>query len=138
MTSSDKQNHDISYTNCSTISFDQSKMILYPHYTRSGYCNSEPIDTDKENEKKCCNVGNCVDSYCDKTIGFPPGVPQYKTFIHTDIQSASFTPSKEFTQSQIFSSSLDFPASRFFQSKSDSGMDKGIYAIEKFFKYFDM
>lgn len=116
VTSQEKDSRDVTFINCTNIAYDQDKITIYPHYTRGEYCKGKPIEDDKA--KYGCNVGNCIDNHCNYTIGFPPGVPQYSTFIHTDLQTASFTPSKKFTQSSYFSESLKFTQSKdFTQSK---------------------
>lgn len=112
----------VTFENCKDIGYNPSQITIFPHYTRGVYCRGEPLKN--ESAKHGCNVGNCIDSHCNNTIGFPPGVPQYTTFIHTDLQSASFTPSQKFSQSSIFTESLKFTSSMKFTSSlkfTDSG-----------------
>lgn len=116
VTNDNNNDQFVEFIGCQTIGYDQSQITLYPHYTRGEICKGNPFKD--ETTKHGCNIGNCIDNKCNYTIGFPSGVPQYKTFIHTDLQSASFTPSHSFTQSSQFSKSTEFSSSKAFtQSK---------------------
>ena len=114
-----------SYTNsnCSIIPYDLSYLTIYPHFTTGNLCQGIPAE--ENNNAYGCNVGNCVDnSYCNHTIGFPEGVPQYSTIIHTDLQTASFTPSQIFSKSSLFTESHIFSQSLKFTASDDFGRTK--------------
>lgn len=121
---------DATQIECTYDDFSTKHLTLLPHYTNGVECVGpvQPESTKAHN----CAVGNCLDNICNKTIAFPPGVPQYTTLIYLDIQTASFSPSKLFSKSDMFSHSDDFTQSMKF-TKSDNFKDSSTFSESKKF-----
>lgn len=112
--------------------YDTKHVMVLPHYTHNG-CDG-PKDIAKNTDAYGCNAGNCVDLICNRTIGFPDGVVTYTTIIHTDLQTATFTPSKSFTFSDKFSESNKFSRSFAF-SDSDHFTSSGAFSKTNYFTH---
>ena len=109
--------------------YDTAYAREYPHYTYSNLCVG-PNNNSNLNIHGC-NAGNCLED-CPQTIGFPPGVPQYSTIIHTDIQSGTFTPTQIFSRSNQFTNSEPFTQSSGFTKSSDFSKSSQFTASMKF------
>ncbi|KAK8871357.1 hypothetical protein M9Y10_007079 [Tritrichomonas musculus] len=124
----------ISITGCSTVSYDTKYLTIYPHFTNGDLCRGTHIPNENAHG---CNAGNCFDGdTCNNTIGFPDGVPTYTTFIHTDIQTASFTPTNKFSRSNPFSQSFPFTYSGGFSDSTEFSKSNYFSNSDKFTKSF--
>ena len=101
------------------VQFLPSNQINHPqhkHYTNQ-YCDG-PIVTDTSIENGC-GVDDCfAKEKCNKTIGIPTDAAPYETIIHTDLHTASFTPTEKFSKSSLFSYSEYFSRSSSFSFSS--------------------
>lgn len=101
------------------VQFLSSNNISHPqykHYTNQ-YCDG-PIVTDTSIANGC-GVDDCfAKEKCNKTIGIPTDAAPYETIIHTDLQTASFTPTEKFSKSSLFSYSEYFSQSTSFSFSS--------------------
>ena len=81
---------------------DKKYITLHPHYTNS-YCPGVAV----ENKEPAvgCNADKCMDTLCNRTIGFPLGVIPYTTIHHKDIQIEEIpqteTPKPDQTKAQL-------------------------------------
>lgn len=100
------------YINPTPVEYSTSHLTILPHYTNE-FCKG-PNDVKEKPSALGCNAGNCIDSLCNKTIGFPNDVIPYTTILHLDINTPTFSPTKYFTQSSKFSSTQEFSNSQMF------------------------
>lgn len=91
--------------------FDTIHLTILPHYTTL-LCPGPKLDN--ASLALGCNAGNCIDSECNRTIGFPNDVVSYTTILHLDINTPTPSPTEEFSQSDKFSQSSKFTYSHKF------------------------
>ena len=134
------------------VEFDAKYIIVFPHYTNE-YCDG-PDHVSNNESLHGCDVGNCIDNYCNKTIGFPEDVIPYTTIYHLLTpyftkssyfsksseysKSSAFSYSLEFSKSEMFSESLKFTYSNIFTfsigfSKSIEFVNSDVFSLSSFF-----
>lgn len=111
----DKYNNDgeaLKLIDCTKVNYDTYYLTLYPHYTYDAFCVGPKME--QTLSEKGCDAGNCIDTECGKTIGFPEGVIPYTT-ININSKTPSFTATPKFSKSSIFSESSKFSKSLEFE-----------------------